>query len=458
MAAFRDVLQAISRTPRAPSALPREPRTQRAASRLPSASESGLLRPAKDYDKVAAALSAKIAANDALTRPELRDAAWCLWETGPALAETPQALSAVLSSIGGAARPKPYRALASSYLKSFDPRRVGMVEASGVLRRGTPVMGRHWPELERRFGLFDIARGPGSVAGEAVRDGVAPSTLLQRCGLAIVEARSGFAKAASAEALTLVRRDAGRDALERLHLCERIALDERGQVIFDEHKPLLVGALLDPFGTVMPPKDVRDPYLDLLLRLFGDPRLERGRWVSMPAGEDIVRRWLTEQSLRQFLEIIGKVADPGMWGPRKKFWTAVYRADLIHDAWVVFDGSGARLARQAYGKHVSFGTFSGSVAEGQAVLLMKIGRGLVAEWSHNGRCNIWRDAQDPTAPAMNKRLYDPGALRGLATQAHPEKWTFQAFTHDAPGHRWREKVVKRLHDMTNFSLDPKDYK
>jgi hypothetical protein len=90
----------------------------------------------------------------------------------------------------------------------------------------------------------------------------------------------------------------------------------------------------------------------------------------------IVRRWLTKQSLRQFLEVVGQTALARMWKHRGAFWGAVYDRGLISDAWVVFGPLGAAAARRTFGKEISFATFdSGSFEKGHAVLLLRIGRG-----------------------------------------------------------------------------------
>src|SRR5690606_16101213 len=91
----------------------------------------------------------------------------------------------------------------------------------------------------------------------------------------------------------------------------------------------------------------------------------------------IVRGWLTEQSLRQFLDIVDQTAVERMWKYRRAFWEAVYDGGLISEAWVAFGPLGARLARRAYGPDASFArleTDGKQVEQGHAVLLLKVGR------------------------------------------------------------------------------------
>lgn len=209
-----------------------------------------------------------------------------------------------------------------------------------------------------------------------------------------------------------------------------------------------------PLAAVCLPNRFAISIFSLLLELFKDPRLPGARWSRMPQAADIVRRWLTEQSLRQFLDIVDEVALERMWVYRRAFWEAVYRADLISEAWVVFDDAGSRAARRAFGKDVSFATFDGSVQTGHAVLLLRVGRGLVAEWSHNGKCNIWNDAEDRSAPKLYGPTYSPFNLRSHGDLSL-QRSTFAVshMSHEGPG-SWQRKVAAKLHQMTGVRLQP----
>ena len=43
------------------------------------------------------------------------------------------------------------------------------------------------------------------------------------------------------------------------------------------------------------------------------------------------KRWLVKASLRQFLDVVDRVAPPQQWEYRRTFWTAVHEAGLIDD-------------------------------------------------------------------------------------------------------------------------------
>src|SRR5262249_13357479 len=148
-----------------------------------------------------------------------------------------------------------------------------------------------------------------------------------------------------------------------------------------------------PFGNRVPSAQDRDLILGFLISRFGDPRVSPGGWIGMDDVVEILKRWLTEQSLRQFFDVLDKIAQPHHWRYRRAFWQAYHEHNLLRNAWVIFGPDGATEARRAFGRNVRFGVFrSGGrkqVLPGHAVLLMDLGQCIVADWSHNGYCNIW---------------------------------------------------------------------
>ena len=147
-----------------------------------------------------------------------------------------------------------------------------------------------------------------------------------------------------------------------------------------------------------------------------------------------------------------------MWKYRRPFWEAVYRKDLISEAWVVFDRQGALIARKAFGKDISFATFDrrGTIQAGHAVLLLRIGRGMVAEWSHNGKCIIWDDAGSPDAPKLYRREYSPNELR--APSGPVDDRIFACVHHSASTYGWQRKVAARIESITNMRIPQAAYK
>jgi chemotaxis protein MotB len=207
-----------------------------------------------------------------------------------------------------------------------------------------------------------------------------------------------------------------------------------------------VGAAIEPFGDTMPGKELRDRFLSFALKLLGDPRVNALRWQGCLKARDIACRWLTEQSLRQFFEVVDHVARPEHWNYRHAFWNALYEKNYIYDAWVVFDRYGAAEARRMFQGKISFATFNETVQQGHAVLLLRIGSLIIAEWSHTGSCRIWDTSKGESGPQLYKNRYRKVELQA---QVNPEG----VFGHYNPtGYFWQRKIAEYLRSRCNIVL------
>ena len=130
--------------------------------------------------------------------------------------------------------------------------------------------------------------------------------------------------------------------------------------------------------------------------------------------------------MRLFLDVISKVEDSHMWAPRRDFWLGLYEQGRISEAWVAFSDEGAREAQRlssAEGNKVmEFGRQR--QRQNTSLLLMRIGKAIVIEGSHNYRVHIFRSS-DPQAPAFYRKSYDCEDIRrlpGSETQVHLGNW------------------------------------
>lgn len=455
MSVLKAALRAIRTGRAAAFPLPDITLTARAAERIVSpVSDSQAPAPGLDYNTVAANILAKAAATGELTRDEARAAAWCLWDTDPALASSSRAVTSLVRATEASRSKQPFRTLAASYMASYAPERPAIDAISALLVRHARRMGKPWAPLQNDLNLFDAAEGPRNLARVAVARGTSPIAVLSAYGLSAVNAQSGFARSCIATALEALRDGQEQCHDVRLQWVKTFALHDERELLFAEHAPLVADALLIPFGHTAPAEAVADRFTGILLRLFGDPRLQPARWIRMPEAAAVLRRWLTKQSLTQFLDVVDRVAVDRMWKHRRAFWGAIHDAGLISDAWVVFGPKGADLARRAFGKDIAFATFgSGTVAAGHAVLLLRVGQGVVAEWSHNGRCIIWSDAQAHGAPALHAPAYDVAALRA-SNKATPDlSAPVFAITHGrSDSYHWQMRVAGKLEQMTGVHI------
>lgn len=460
---LRTSLISLSRDPRLDVQLPERAKTVVVAAMM-AGTVGGELRPAKNFDQIANQLLGRHRENVPLTRAEIRDAAWCLWETDPPLASVPSFFQSLLTFVDQSARRRHYRALASSFITSFGADRIGMKEVSALLARKAPEVGAPWASLAEKAKFFDLALGPLKIVDEAILSKTPPTIVLEKLGLGTLDAQSGYAKACSERLLRRLATDTKLRPSERLDLVRSTAISTQGKLVFSNHGPLVANALVLPFGETIPQGDVLDSHLNLLIGLFGDPRLRPGAWTSMQGAESVVRRWLVRSTLLQFLEIIDQVARRGgqtdmlrMFPHRKAFWEAVYNMDLIQDAWVVFDQTGAGMARQFFGKELQFARFDGGVQSGQTVLMLRIGDSLVVEWSHNGKCIIWNrhDARD--APRLHRSKYMAHELRHHTANDDVGSSDFAVSHLGSDAHNWQRKVAEKLYRLTGKRIKESSY-
>jgi hypothetical protein len=190
---------------------------------------------------------------------------------------------------------------------------------------------------------------------------------------------------------------------------------------------------------------------------MGDPRTNASGWIGCDGAALVVRKWLTELALRQFFDIVDKVAPAELWGHRRAFWGALEKKGYIDDAWVVFEGHGASAARSAFGREISFGTFSsGGVQPGHSVLLLRIGTLVVIEWSHNGKCRIWDENSGERPPALFQSAYRAVDLRKEVSQAGP---TGQGIFvhHGSSNYHWQAQIAAFLKERRNIRLAKSSY-
>ena len=402
-----------------------------------------------------------------LSKKQLRQAIWCLWETKPALAEDDGVLRRLLDLIVSSGKRRLFKALSTVYLSQFRNDRPGLSIISSTLQAAASSFGFPWNEFQQNFALYDIVNGPDRIAQMALTQEKAATEVMREIGLSALSAQSGFAEAITKSILRRIAKDTTRSHGRRLELIKLFALDQKGSQLFPSLDIDIAEALVRPViaagGT--PDDSIKDPILDILIRLFDDPRLKSGRWEKMAEIKDVVISWLTKQSLRQFLDIVDRITteptEKDMWKYRRAFWEAIYENGLIKGAWVVFADDGVNETRRFFGDEVKFGRFrrggTKQTRSSHAVLLLQIGRGIVSDWSHNGKVNVWSSAEDTTAPKLYKPWYKSNEVQyskaDLKTKNHLVK------THSSPKtYSWQDAVAQRIYEMTNTRIHKSKYK
>lgn len=442
--------------------------TTKAAAKI-GASEMNLVARSNtaSMNQISMDLLKQLLSGGSLTSRQLRDAIWCLWGTTPALADYPEAFDAIMKMIGSSTKRNPFRNLAAVYLVQFAPQQSGFGEASSVLQRLAIRWGEPWAGYQQSYSLYDCIEGPRAIARASLQQNQSATQALQTMGLGALDAQSSFAEAITSELLVGLANGAEPDHERRLARVQAYAMDSQGQPLFNTLDLEIAEALMKPFIARAPEKRIKDLFLNFILSIFGDPRIRPARWERFPTIKSVVIAWLTEQSLRQFLDIVSNSmnseADERMWKYRRAFWEAAHHKGLIRGAWVVFAEEGAKLARRSFGKNSGFATFNnrGSryVQKTHAVLLLEIGNGIVADWSHSGKVNIWSNAQDHTAPKMYKASYSSDDVQIKSGSGDMETADYLVKSHVSPStYSWQRAIAQRLYLLTNLRLQQSDYR
>jgi len=456
---FKDAIKDLVRRHAIVKRLPEpEAAIQRLARTLPEGS-GDVPRP-KDYDTLSVILSDALEQRQPLTARQARDGAWCLWTTKVALAAQPRTLDPFLAQLRELRHKRASRALALSYLVSFHHDQPGRSAVAATLRHLVGVMGAPFDALHERLRLFDETEGPRRIGDVAWKQRVPPRRVLEDEGLKLeMVLAGGYVEPCARRVLQRAAEDRRLSQKERLDFLTQIAVHgEPRRLNFPSHKDLFANALLLPYRGAPPPKPIQDRTLDLLTSLseLGDPRTKSANWVNMPEARDVAKSWLTEQALRQFLDVVEAVNPNENWHYRRTFWEAIQAEGLIREAWVVLDRHGAQEAFQRFGDHAQFGRFKpgGGVQAGHAVLLLRIGDGVCAEWSFSGTCRFWADAGREGAPKLYQLLYDADFLKSGRRYAPVEE--IKHNSHTGPN-AWQHKAARRIHAMTGVRLSPASY-
>jgi hypothetical protein len=430
----------------------------------------GIERPsAKDYDAIAERVIAYLRAGRDLTRADLRDAAWCIWETTPNLSSDAHVLAAYLRLVIRLDQVRPYRSLASSYIIGFRADRPHLHLIGRALAHFADKTGLPWSLAQSHLAIFEPNEVYDKLADIKTSPAMRPAKRLEEMRIGTLPRGAGLEIALHRHALDALRTASNANPLNRLRLVELWATAEDGTLLDPSLTAAAADALLLVFRGETPDREIRDRTIEAAFRLIGDPRFEPHKWQANVTAEAIMRRWLGELSLRIFLDIVGRVSPPEFWQQRRSFWEAVYRASLVDEAWVVLETEGAILARRIFGEHTAFARFvptaigaaGGDIGRGVAVLMLKIGSLLVVDWSHGGPCLIWDLDRETNAPDIYRRAYESTRFRKIphgpeTLESHAAQGIFWHSGSDQ--FVWQDQIATYLQEARGIRLTPQSYR
>ena len=414
---------------------------------------------AENLDEFSRRMTYLLERDNPLDRRDLLRAPWCIWTSAHPLSRQPHLVKRLLARILEAGRHNVYRMLAAAWLHNFKFGDLCVSLIGDFLKKHIGELGHPWTEAETALQIFDAATGPEAIVDAAFQNDCTPDDLLSEIGFRDRLPALGYREHLYRLGFERYENGTNTNPLDRLKIIRNWTYAD-GKVRFQPLKTAAVRAALDPFGDELPDESTRDTVLDFVLQLLQHPRLCPEGWTGCPKSESIARRWLTEQSLRQFFAVLNKFGRKDQWAYQRAFWNALYQRGYIDDAWVVFESAGAREAQRMFGQNAAFGRIDG-FQPGHAVLLLNI-RGLtVAEWSHNNPCSIWDETEGAIGPKLSQSLYSASELkkrhRGDNTPANMGSqgifWHYGAVRY-----RWQSQMAAYFRNRCGLILEPSDYR
>ena len=355
-----------------------------------------------------------------LTPRDWRYATECLAIGETRLIDDPEFVAAFLPALDAhRSTPSSTNLLARWYVRNFEPEHDGIRQVGCHLATRLPGLRPNWIALHDRCAVFDPDRAVPALARELDGPGTDPGAALGGlpCPPSLLSSRL------FGHVFVAVCRMAATEPPKDIAWIKGLTGWAFGSNAVFQHG-LIPGAaaayaeaMLRPWVDRLPGEEIRSLVVPRLIGLMQDPRTNPADWseVSEPARR-VMLGWMTKDALEQFLEVVDETVQAyqsRIWAERRLFWLSYYDRHAIGECWVVFGRRGAALARHLAARKdnpslTHFANFLRDVGgdPNQAVLLMRVGPLLVADWSHNGRCHIWlRD--NPAAP----RLYQAEYLR-----------------------------------------------
>ncbi len=382
---------------------------------------------------------------------------FALWHSDPPLAAKASLLDDYEHRLRSRRSRRDLKVLIGAYLRDFAPARPGFMRLANLLAEQVPAIDWPWRDRHRDLKIFDPRQAPDRLGDYGLNHADGPIAALDELGLSVLAAR-GLPLAALQAVL--------HDLQESLSIHGEVE-DEKLAAVLDwalaEELGLappirvpLAHALLMPWGGTaakQPPPDLLKRLRSVLLKHYGDPRVHPKSWLGVDdEALKVFKRWLVEVAIEQFLEVIDRLAFEKHWIYRRAFWTAYLKRDWIHEADVMFGKQGYALAHDLFGKDAPCAQLTAGrrqVEPGHAVLLLRIGRLVIADWSHNGRCAIWNE-RDPKAPSSGQLRYSSDNVDAFLAES--------SWRHDgAANYSWQKKVRNSIADHTGLRLNDHEF-
>jgi hypothetical protein len=393
-----------------------------------------------------------------LARRDWRMLPHTLWYRNPPLISHPRLLTALRARLQQGGSLRLLRNLLSAYLTAFHPRLPGLVEIAKVIDDHRGILDDVWHNRVKDYGLTQPDKAPSTIFLACIRAD-RPEDALQVAGI-VPEVHHGILHATLLAGIAAIERDfvGGGWHPKAMDFVERQVFADDAPVA-PELRRALADAYLRPWLNGDPSDSAQKKRIqDFMLRHYGDPRIRPQRWtgVSDPA-RSVMRRWLVKVVLDQFLDVIDDVvkdeAHRRQWKYRRAFWLAYFNREAIIEADVLFGPDCLSRTKQLFGRDAPCASVEGvpgrQVYSDHAVLLMRIGRLVVADWSHNACWCVWRET-DRSAPRF-------GQARYLGDDVYRERGRWSRPHSNPSGYTWQDELRDLIHTETGIFVDRQYY-
>lgn len=397
-----------------------------------------------------------------LSPREWRQAPEVFWFQRPYLAENPDFLGAYGNHISQAKSVRPLRRLISVFLRDYPEQKPAMATISKLIR--TQLEARRedsrldgWRHRQETWQMFTLEIGPQEVARYCLLERLPVQDTLKQFGLPSSVWQGGFALAIYVRMIGFVRNKIlpglHDDIPKSLECFLNWSIDD-GALRYRTKRPQLAEALLLPFVDSSIEQGKRNKIQHLrnyLLQYYQDPRIDPAAWQGVDdKARGVMLRWLIGTTLHVFFRILDEVALDEHWRYRRAFWNAYFQAHLIDEAWVLLGNSAKHRALNDMPKDATWGTLEEGDDANQCVLLLRIGDLIIGEWSHNGRCRIWK-RQSRGAPSLYLSTYSGKALKSNFA-------TVEQVAHlGSDNGRWQDKIAEYIQHHTGHQMSRSQY-
>ncbi|RKO66651.1 EH signature domain-containing protein [Desulfofundulus salinus] len=371
--------------------------------------------------------------------PRLRKIPWILYGGPRPVAADPDLTAALLDLLARKSRVA-FSRLPYVYLLGYAPDLPG----TEMIRRAVHdfligyVGKRHQFLLWKEALIFlFVPQGPRNTAHWLMEQSGEPTAVLGSLGIRGQLLAGRFVRQVAAQVLGAV----SKRFPAHLELLLKLLVDDGGRVRFPDVL-CEAASLLIPEADNLDSEDVRKQLKQFFLKHLGDPRWPEGRvkWsrVSEKARR-IMTKWLAEEDILFFFDMLSRVVDQTTWEYRRAFWS--FYLPYIDATWVVLSADvRAQIGEPAEQRIRSgaCGEFSGS-NQGRSMLAIEMGGWVFLEWTHSGSCRGWRKQDFPlTLGKQRYRISEVNSIWRSCSHSHEVRH------YGSENYRWQNEFAAWL--------------